>query len=50
MHGYVLMFKRKIFIAALIMLATVFAASAQTKATDTVMVLPFENASNKPGI
>ena len=42
------MFLRKIFIATLIVLCAVFAASAQTKVTDTVMVLPFENTSNKP--
>jgi tetratricopeptide (TPR) repeat protein len=41
------MIKRSI-IAVFITLSAVFAASAQTKATDTVMVLPFENTSNKP--
>jgi cytochrome c-type biogenesis protein CcmH/NrfG/TolB-like protein len=39
---------RKLSIAVLITLSAVFAASAQIKATDTVMVLPFENTSNKP--
>jgi tetratricopeptide (TPR) repeat protein len=39
---------RKILFTAIITLLAAFGASAQTKATDVVMVLPFENTSNKP--
>ncbi|MFL6468035.1 MAG: tetratricopeptide repeat protein [Pyrinomonadaceae bacterium] len=42
------MFLRKVFIAAILLLLGVAVSFAQTKATDVVMVLPFENTSNKP--
>ncbi|MGH9948264.1 MAG: tetratricopeptide repeat protein [Pyrinomonadaceae bacterium] len=41
------MIRRSVF-SILFIFAAIFAPSAQTKVTDTVMVLPFENTSNKP--